>query len=310
MLSFGLSGCASASPPASVAPSPTPVAVTRGGVTYDQAAPLNAKITPKFDTNDLPPQALTYAATFSGGNNATVTANFVVPTSVKKAGTKVPAVLLLHGLNGRKEDVALLGVALANKGYVSLAIDIAGHGERPRPDSKMLSDLTLAETHSLLGQTTVDLRRAVDFLISRPEVDKTRLGFVGVSLGGIIGGVFLGDEPRIKTAVLWSSGGDWGKLFTTSSHPVVEKFRQNGIGDADTINTTLSDVEPLKTIGNFTGPLLLLYGDKDTIVPVDTIEELYNAAHDPKKRIIYQGGHIPDPFAMLAETIKWVGGSW
>jgi len=51
-------------------------------------------------------------------------------------------------------------------------------------------------------QTVIDLRRAVDVVLSRPGVDPKRIGFVGHSFGATWGGVLAGVEKRIKAYVL------------------------------------------------------------------------------------------------------------
>ncbi|MDX1934668.1 MAG: alpha/beta fold hydrolase [Capsulimonadales bacterium] len=282
--------------------------ITRGGVTYVSDTRVNATVTPRFDPKSPPPQALTYGVRYESVNGETVTGDLVLPTAVTRNGKKAPTILLLHGLGGKKEDVSLLGIALANRGYVSFAIDIAGHGARRKPAAKPLADLDPEETRTLIGQTLADLHRAIDFLSRRSEVDTDRLGFVGCSLGGIVGGVFLGDEPRIRSAVLWSAGGDWARLMTSSSHPFARKYRTPGT-DRERIAGTMADVEPLTCIRRFRGPTLHLYGKTDTVVPVACIEELFAATPNPKKKVVYPGGHIPDPLSMIGETVKWFDSS-
>ena len=51
-----------------------------------------------------------------------------------------------------------------------------------------------------------DLRRSVDYLETRPDIDRERLAYFGVSLGAIRGAIALAVEKRFKTAVLWSGG--------------------------------------------------------------------------------------------------------
>jgi cephalosporin-C deacetylase-like acetyl esterase len=45
---------------------------------------------------------------------------------------------------------------------------------------------------------TIDLRRAVDLLIARPDVDQRRLAYVGINYGAAMGGLLAGVEDRIK----------------------------------------------------------------------------------------------------------------
>jgi cephalosporin-C deacetylase-like acetyl esterase len=274
----------------------------RGGVAYDPTVPLDAVVTPRFNEKDPPTLAKTYAVRFRGGGDAIVPGILMVPVGVKAA----PCVVLLHGLGGRKEDVALLGVALARRGYASFAIDAAGHGERPKIDGKPVSELTLPEFRQMAGQTIVDLRRAVDFLETRNEVDGKRVGFLGVSLGGILGAVFASDEPRIKGAALWAAGGDWGKLITRSQHEFAQRFRKRGAVNEAEIEAVMKDVDPLNCVGRSSSPVLLINGDSDTTVPSVCSEALYDAERAPKKRNHLPGGHIPDLLAMMNATLLWL----
>jgi Dipeptidyl aminopeptidases/acylaminoacyl-peptidases len=301
-------GCAAESRQAAAAAAsalPTSVPTTLGGVAYDAAAPLNAEAKPLFDES-APPANRSYSLRYAGGGGKTVPALLTIPGS-KSDGTKHPCVLLLHGLGGRKEDMLLLGVALARRGYASVAIDIAGHGQREKIGGKPVSDLALPGMREVAGQTVVDLRRAVDYLSTRPDIDASRLGYVGVSLGGIIGGVFVASEPRLKGGVLWAAGGDWGKLITTSQHAFAKKYREQGETDAAKIEAVMGEVDPIRYISLVAPrPLLFLNGTEDTIVPKSCTESLYAAAKDPKAIKYIPGGHVPDLKVLLEDTLTWL----
>lgn len=331
----GAFGCAhaqspAANPPAIVAPAavrPAPMVI--GGVKYDPAPALSATVAPKFDVNSPPDLALTYSVKFKGANDETIPAILTLPgKKAPKAGVPVavaagaapatasapyPCVLLGHGIGGKKEDVYLLASFLAGKGYASFVMDTAGHGERPRLGGKTVYQLSPTEFRTMCGETVADYRRAVDYLTTRPDIDASRLGYCGISLGGILGGVFVGDEPRIKTAVLWAAGGNWGKLMTTSS--LRGQINQSGATtaaakytekDANDLEAILADVDPLNVLPKAAGrPLYFINGDKDMVVPVPCAEELYARVKEPKKRLVLPGGHIPDALRMTAETITF-----
>lgn len=291
--------------PPTLATAAVTMPMERGGIRYDASAPLNAVVTPKFDEKNPPPLALTYAVQYKGGAGATVPALFTVPTAAKG---KIPCVIVEHGLGGRKEEVYLLSAALAKRGYAGLFIDIAGHGERPKINGKAVADFDLPEIRTMVGQTVADLRRGVDFLATRPEVDPDRIGYLGASLGGIIGGVFIGDEPRIRTAVLWAAGGNWGKLVTKTEHQFAKRMQssQKPLTEAE-IARAMSDVDPISTIAKFAPrPILFINGDKDMIVPTICTDELCAMAKEPKKRVTLPGGHVPDLTMMIGETMTWL----
>jgi dienelactone hydrolase len=51
-----------------------------------------------------------------------------------------------------------------------------------------------------------DVRRTLDYLTTRPDIDSTRIGYVGLSLGGGLAPLMIAGEPRIKVAVLMGAG--------------------------------------------------------------------------------------------------------
>src|SRR2546421_268241 len=75
--------------------------------------------------------------------------------------------------------------------------------------------------HSLdaVRQTVLDLRRAAAWLEARPEVDRTRLGIVGTSLGSMVGALAAEMEPRLRRVVVLLGGG--GLVDAYYDHPRV-----------------------------------------------------------------------------------------
>jgi len=267
--------------------SPAPFALA--GIVHDAKASLGVVERRKAD-----PEAAvrTTDLTYKGGNGATVPADLQVPA--KPLGRK-PAVILLHGLGGNRKQLGLLATMLNGKGYVTLAIDAAGHGERPKFGANGPDSMSLEDMRTLGAQTVVDLRRAVDLLAGHPDVDPARIGYLGASMGGILGARFYSDDPRVKAGVFLFAGGDWGKLLTTSQIGLAKSFRERGATDAATVGKALADIDPLYSIARAAGrPILLIHGDKDDIVPVECNELLFKAAKEPKERVLLPGGHVPD----------------
>ena len=293
-----VAGCHAETPPVA--------AQTLAGVSYNPAPPLNAKATPLFDTKRPPTEARTFRVTYRGATGGMVPALFTVPGSGLGAA-RHPAIVVVHGLGSSKEDTVLLAVALARRGYATFAIDLDAHGERRLGSGRTIADLSLAEMRHSAAVSVTDLRRGVDYLATRPDVDKTRVGCIGISLGGVYGAVFAGVEPRIGATALWSAGGDWGILLTESRQYFAVKRRESGkTPDADTVRQVLRDVDPMTYAARIAPrPLLLLAGTRDAIVPNAATDALFDAASDPKTLERFPGGHIPDPRAMMVRTMAF-----
>ncbi len=118
-----------------------------------------------------------------------MTANAYVP---EKAG-KLPAVLCVHGhWRGAKQDpnVAARCHGLAKLGFFVLAVDAFGAGERGLGKAlgeyhgEMVAATLWPIGRPLSGLQVYENQRAVDYLLTRPEVDGERLGVTGASGGG------------------------------------------------------------------------------------------------------------------------------
>lgn len=118
-----------------------------------------------------------------------MTANAYVPATPGK----VPAVLLVHGhWRGAKQDPTVQArcLGLVKLGFFVLAVDAFGAGERGLGKAlgeyhgEMVAATLLPVGLPLCGLQVYENQRAVDYLLTRPEVDGRRLGITGASGGG------------------------------------------------------------------------------------------------------------------------------
>ncbi len=128
--------------------------------------------------------------TFQSRPGVRVTANLYRPDPLTG---RAPAVLSVHGHWAWARidpHVQSRCIGLAKLGYVVLAVDAFGAGERAiKPEAGTYHRALLGASlwpagTPLLGLQVYDNRRAVDYLISRPEVDPARLAITGASGGG------------------------------------------------------------------------------------------------------------------------------
>ncbi len=137
----------------------------------------------------------------------------------------------------------------------------------------------------LVIQWSKDLGRALDWLETRPDVDKSRLAYYGVSLGANDGVTLLGVEDRFRAAVLMSGG-----------------FRQV---------RAAPETDPVNFAPRIRIPVLLIAGRYDFQHPVETSQlPLFRALGTPekgKKHVVYEGGHVaPRIQPIIKEILDWL----
>ncbi len=188
--------------------------------------PLNARVTAVADRPDHRVEKVI----FESQPGFFVTANLYVP---KSGSGPFPAILfpLGHEAGAKAHGTwQNLLVTFARRGYVAFAWDTLGQGERIQlwdddfRESKVIRSTT---EHTILGlqalltgdalarYTIWDGMRALDYLLSRPEVDKTRVGVTGNSGGGTHSAYLGALDDRIHVAAPSCYLTSWGRLLDT-----------------------------------------------------------------------------------------------
>ena len=160
--------------------------------------------------------------TFQSRPGVRVTANLYRPDPVSKP---CPAVLSVHGhwaWARMDPHVQPRCIGLAKLGYVVLCVDAFGAGERaiePGPGTYHggLTGASLLPVGTpLIGLQVYDNRRAVDYLISRPEVDPGRLAITGASGGGNQTLYAGATDDRLKAVIPVCGIGTYDSYLTTA----------------------------------------------------------------------------------------------
>jgi formylglycine-generating enzyme required for sulfatase activity/dienelactone hydrolase len=134
-------------------------------------------------------------------------------------------------------------------------------------------------------QRGLDVRRTVDYLTSRSDIDASRIAFYGQSLGAQLAPVYLATEPRFKTGVLLSGG------FETWVIP--------------------PETGPVHFAPRVRQPVLMVNGREDFDLPYRTAQlPLHDALGTPKadkKLVVLRGGHMPpEPQLVFKEILDWL----
>lgn len=279
---------------------------------YDKSKPLAPKT---VETKTFPDCRLTrfsYAST----NGQRIPALLFTPKTAT-AKHRAPCLVLLHGLGTSKEIMAGLARYAATLGYASLAIDEYGQGERASKTASKTLTAGELQQQLLTGvpQTVVDVRRGLDYLGTRPNIDTKRLGLIGISLGAIMGTVVSGVDTRLKATVLVSGGGNWALIlkYLAGRKPKVGGRQITGTENVDWtfVSAFLTPEDPL-TFAPHIAPraVLMVNGTHDTTIIPQAAEELYRAASSaPGARVqrhILNAGHVPAPELVYPLVRQWL----
>ena len=241
-----------------------------------------------------------------------VTGNFYVP----KGSTKPAATILYlcghspHSL-GAKFHYQDRAIWFASHGYPCLVLDtlefaeIAGvhHGTH---DLNMWNWLSLGYTPA--GVEVWNAIRALDYLETRPEVDKGRIGLTGISGGGAMTWYTAAVDERIAAAAPVCSTFTWGSQ--------AEHWVARGQCDCIYYHNTYAWDFPIVGALIAPRPLMILSGQKDTIFPPDgyhavfqrakKVYDLYAGSDSERIREVDDNVAHSDPPLFLREARQWM----
>lgn len=261
---------------------------------------------------------------FYNGVDMTVPGVILIPKNRKGP---VPAIIALHGHGSSKESVCtdlkngqLVGPMLAKRGYVVAAIDAAFNGYRvgkgpagpnfdkgAYPQELSLFKLYLWQGRCLWGMMLREEQCLIDYLETRPEVDKSRIATTGMSMGCTRSWWLAGIDDRIQAVVGVACFTRYTELIAHGN------LRSHGIYYFVPGVFQHFDTEAIHAI-IAPRPHLELSGDQDGGAPTDGIEvlekklgalyQLHGKSENFRSVIYKDTGHeyLPE---MKDEMAKW-----
>lgn len=202
-----------------------------------------------------------------------------------------PTVLLFHGFGGNKLEphriFLKLSRALAAAGIAALRFDFSGSGESDGDFEEMTFSSEVREAEAIL-----------DYALSLPATDRKRVGAIGLSLGGGVTVALASRRPEeLQGLVLWAAA---------ETGVVVQAFRQRmeeggyyqdergcfDMGGLWVNGSFLEDMEKWDlpaSAGRFPGPVLIIHGSADGLVPVETAYKYQRAFAENPELVIIEG---------------------
>jgi dipeptidyl aminopeptidase/acylaminoacyl peptidase len=199
------------------------------------------------------------------------------------------AVILAHGSEADRSQLAPEAKALVDVGFGVLAFDFPGHGESG-------GRVTFGRCEVLA------LRAAAAFAAAQPDVDPTRIGALGLSVGAALVAVAAAEEPGLRSIVLISpfadseeqtqnevKGLNWLAQWTTFA--IDRHYMRDG------------PLRPIDAVGALGGrELLVVAVVDDTTVPLFMSEKVYGAAAAQKQMFVLPSGGHANVDAIVAGT--------
>jgi dienelactone hydrolase len=261
------------------------------------AKPLDAKEELASEADDH----IQYRVEFNGVKDDRVPGYLYVPRRKADDKAPLPAILLQYGAGGNKKTdyIVAVGKQFASRGYIVLTIDSPGQGERRGKDKEKdkAGDILGMLSSQRVMHYCGDYSRAIDYLVTRPDVDKERIGYVGISWGAITGITYCAYDERVKAVGSMVGGGNFLGLYSPKS---AAKAGSDGSRSSDPV-VHVAKIAPR--------PLLFVNVTKDQLILRAWAESLHKCAGPGAKVIWLETDHYfngLDRAAICASVIDFM----
>ena len=169
---------------------------------------------------------------------------------------------------------------MAKRGVASLLPD----PPYARPPIEDVVNFTPTDRDGIV-QEVVEMRRGIDLLFSREEIDPSRLGYVGFSWGGSLGAIFAAVERRVSSFVLMS-------LVPRLSADMRRLGEERGAGDLAAYEVAMKPIDAVNYLPHVAPRALFLqFGAQDARPSPEESREAANSASKPKQAKSYDAEH-------------------
>jgi dipeptidyl aminopeptidase/acylaminoacyl peptidase len=244
---------------------------------YDQTS-LEAQVVEIKETDEWRRETITY----NGAQNDRVTGYLYLPKNYKRPLQVIhlmPAGDVTSRFRSLSDSIELQFEPLIKSGRALFAVVLRGYIGRDWPAGYAEPDPATVEYREMLVNSTIDERRGLDYLATRHDIDFSKLGYLGPS-GGTTKLIVTAVEPRYRSIALTGAG--------------VKKYYARIVADAN----------PINFVSLMRAPKLMLHGRYDEADPLKTeAEPLFRLMREPKKLVVYEGGHVPE-FSFLIRSLN------
>lgn len=243
--------------------------------------PLDARVIESVDTPDWTREKVTYVVA-----GKTVPAYLYLPKGFRRPLQVIhyaPAGDVTGGYRTLPHSIEVQFAPLIRAGRAMFSVELEGFLGRPRPPGWVRPDPAEEEWVDYTVSRVTEMRRGVDYLETRQDLDRSRIALLGVSAGGGNGVHITALEDRYRSVVLGGTG--------------INPREERSAAAANRINFA----------PRITAPKLMLHGRYDEDTPLKShTEPMFRLLREPKRLELYEGGHIAPLEIAIPAITKWL----
>jgi len=244
--------------------------------------PLDAQIVDVKETEDWRREKITYV----GAEGERAIAYLYLPKHYPPPWQVIqfmPGDAVFQGLTSIPVRVEASLAPFIKSGRAVLAVVLKGFPEREWPPNRIPPSEETIEYRDQVLNWTADQRRGLDYAVTRSDLDAGRVAYYVVSVGDSRKIVLPAVETRYRSVILIAAG-----------------LRQH-----DT--RVLPEINPVNLLPQIRAPKLLLHGRYDeTALLKSMAEPLQRLLRGPKRIVLYDGGHTPQPEISVPPINSWL----
>jgi len=244
---------------------------------------------------------------YSGANGDRVPAYLLIP----HGNGPFPAIIWGHWLKqgsplANKDEFLEEALALARSGVISLLIDApqARHGFVEEKGDLLQA---VKQQSDASGHQVIDLRRGVDLLLGRHDIDRKRIAYAGHSWDAHVGAILAGVETRICCYVLMASGySDEEEAFSSKNPERLARIKEAGEDNVREYFREYAFDDPVYFAGHTDDKSLFLqFASGDEITQEVGQKYLDRFSSKDKRMEFYNAGHALNAAARL-DRDRWL----
>ncbi len=230
----------------------------------------------------------TFRITLRGLGGVHFRALLALPVQGESKAGPLPAIVTIPGYGGTQQGV-MLGECM--RGYAVLQVFPRSQGESEAlwkidgPDK--LTWHTAQPEGAYYQGAYADVIRGIDYLVTRPEIDPTRLALVGTSQGGGMALSVTALDARVKVVVAHVPFLCDFRAAARTPNSLVKVLLDRADLNHEATLRTLDYFDPLLLAPDLRVPALISAGGRDETCPVATIRAVFNRLPGTKSVMVY-----------------------